>query len=344
MCKMKTVKQVCETTGLNRKLLHLYDKEGIVKASGYSNNGHEGLVKKTGVKVNYDGYKLYDEEAVMKLQQIAIYEKLGVKRCEIKKRFTSNNRTTDLLEEQIQMLQQEKQKIDELLRVAEQLKMFGIKGELAKYYASMDFSVVANNAKHWDESRSMQVLADELEKSTDAFEIEAEDVLDELMTLSSEEYNNEKTQNILKELFAIVKKHFGFTGWIILVSMAIAADGAGDVFSEMATELGEDAVRNSSKAVLSYVKQDMAMLWDEYIEILARNYDSIYQSYETEGVKNMVDEVKKLLYLHTGLVREEEYEIFFEFMYQSLKTDGNDYIGFTLKAMDYYHNRAKEES
>ena len=45
MKEMKTVKEVCELTGLNRKLLYLYDKEGIVKPSAYQNGGYEGLAK-----------------------------------------------------------------------------------------------------------------------------------------------------------------------------------------------------------------------------------------------------------------------------------------------------------
>ena len=105
---MRTVKEVCELTGLNRKLLYVYDKEGIVKPSAYKNMGHEGMARKTGVKVDYDGYKLYDDAAVMKLQQIAIYEKLHIKRADIKAKFASTKSNKELLEEQIQELQQKK--------------------------------------------------------------------------------------------------------------------------------------------------------------------------------------------------------------------------------------------
>ncbi len=343
MSEMKTVKEVCRLTGLNRKLLYLYDKEGIVKPSAYKNDGYEGLAKKTGIKVNYDGYKLYDEEAVIKLQQIAIYEKLHIKRSDIKARFTDKNNTKDLLEEQIQLLQSKKQEIEELLIVAEQLKLFGMKGELTKYYANMDFSDFAYNASRWKESKSMQIFEEVLTKTSNDFDVEADEVLDKLMMLSVEECESEKARNVVKSLFEISKKHFGFIGWMIIIFMALAADGGGEAIADIIAELGEEPVKNSSKAVLSYFKYDMDTLWDDYIKILAKYYDDIGSNYDTPGVKGIVGEMKKLLYLHTGLRTSKDYEIFFEFMHLSSMMEGNGYVSFTLKAMEYYHEMHRSE-
>lgn len=94
------------------------------------------------------------------------------------------------------MLQKKKQEIEELLIVAEQLKMIGMKGELTKYYASMNFSDFAHNATQWNESKSMKIFADVLENPSDDFEAEADEVLDELMTLSMEECESKKARNV----------------------------------------------------------------------------------------------------------------------------------------------------
>lgn len=337
MSEMKTVKEVCELTGLNRKLLYLYDKEGIVKPSAYQNRGYEGLAKKSGAVVNYDGYKLYDEEAVIKLQQVAIYEKLHVKRCDIKARFESKNNTMDLLEEQIHMLQKKKQEIEELLIVAEQLKMIGMRGELTKYYARMDFSNIAQSAIQWKESKSMKILADVFAKPSDDFEVEANGIIDELLKLSREECESEKARNIVKKLLAIAQKHFGFVGWITIVIMALSGDGGGEAIEDIIAQVGEEPVKNSSKAVLSYFKYDMDTLWDEYINVLVKYYDDINKDFDTPGVKNIVDEVKKLLYLHVGLETNDEYEIFFELMRIYSMTERDGYVGFTLRAMEHYY-------
>lgn len=74
MNKYKTVKEVCDLTGLTRKHLYYFHHEGVVRAVAYANYSVEG----------YDGYKLYDDHAVEKLQQISLYYQLGLKRDEIK--------------------------------------------------------------------------------------------------------------------------------------------------------------------------------------------------------------------------------------------------------------------
>lgn len=74
MKNLKTVKQVCTLTGLTRKHLYYFHHEKIVPAVAYANYSVEGN----------DGYKLYDDAAVEKLQQIALYYQLGLRRDEIR--------------------------------------------------------------------------------------------------------------------------------------------------------------------------------------------------------------------------------------------------------------------
>ena len=74
MSKYKTVKEVCALTGLTRKHLYYFHHEKVVQAAAYANYSVEDC----------DGYKLYDDAAVEKLQQIALYYQLGLKRNEIR--------------------------------------------------------------------------------------------------------------------------------------------------------------------------------------------------------------------------------------------------------------------
>ena len=69
-----TVKEVCRLTGLTRKHLYYFHHENVVRAVGYANYSVEG----------HDGYKLYDRQAVEKLQLIALYYHLGFQRGQIK--------------------------------------------------------------------------------------------------------------------------------------------------------------------------------------------------------------------------------------------------------------------
>ena len=72
--KYKTVKEVCALTGLTGKHLYYFHHEKVVCASAYANYSVAGN----------DGYKLYDDAAVEKLRQIALYYRLGLKRNEIR--------------------------------------------------------------------------------------------------------------------------------------------------------------------------------------------------------------------------------------------------------------------
>ena len=66
---MRTVKQVSELTGISVRMLHYYDEIGLLKPS----------------EVSEVGYRLYNEEALMILQQILFYKELDIPLKEVKK-------------------------------------------------------------------------------------------------------------------------------------------------------------------------------------------------------------------------------------------------------------------
>lgn len=74
MNKYKTVKEVCALTGLTRKHLYYLHHQNIVRATAYANYSVEG----------HNGYKLYDDAAVEKLQQTALCYELGLSLDEIR--------------------------------------------------------------------------------------------------------------------------------------------------------------------------------------------------------------------------------------------------------------------
>ena len=98
MNKYKTVKEVCDLTGLTRKHLYYFHHEGVVRAVAYANYSVEG----------YNGYKLYDDVAVEKLQQIALYYQLGLKRDEIKEIMLTPNYDSNMILHTLLAMEQEK--------------------------------------------------------------------------------------------------------------------------------------------------------------------------------------------------------------------------------------------
>ena len=340
MKKMRTVKEVCELTGLNRKLLYVYDKEGIVKPSAYKNMGHEGMARKTGVKVDYDGYKLYDDAAVMKLQQIAIYEKLHIKRADIKAKFASTKSNKELLEEQIQELQQKKKEIEELIIVAEQLKLIGMKGEVVNLIANIDFGELARAIDKAQKSQNTLILEEEFEKQADKFDPELENILDKLFSITEKECESEKTMKMVEELFDNIRKNYGFIGWLYTMGLASCYDKDIEEFAELIEDVGEETLANLSRAIMTYLDKDIDKLWEEFAEVSAKHQGVIGISYNNPKVKRLVEETKNLLFIHTGVHSEKDYELFFDILriYERVEMDYS--VRYIMKALEYYHKNS----
>ena len=122
MNQYKTVKEVCALTGLTRKHLYYFHHENVVQAVAYANYSVEGN----------DGYKLYDDAAVEKLQQIALYYQLGLKRNEIRDIMVDPDYDRNLVLEHL--LEQErikKVRTERHIAALEYLRMTGLKNGLA---------------------------------------------------------------------------------------------------------------------------------------------------------------------------------------------------------------------
>ena len=65
---MKTVKEIAKLTGISIRTLRYYDEIGLLKPA----------------KVSEAGYRLYDEQALAKLQEILFYKELGLSLADIR--------------------------------------------------------------------------------------------------------------------------------------------------------------------------------------------------------------------------------------------------------------------
>ena len=72
---MRTVKQVSDLTGVSVRMLHYYDQIGLLKPSA----------------ITKAGYRLYDDEAIVILQQILFFKELDIPLKEIKEIMINPN-------------------------------------------------------------------------------------------------------------------------------------------------------------------------------------------------------------------------------------------------------------
>ena len=128
---MRTVKEISELTGLSVRALHYYDDIGLLKPS----------------KVTEAGYRLYDDGALRRLQNILLFRELQFPLKEIRAILdTPEFDSSEALKQQIHLLELRKKHIEGLLSLAREVQQKGgfemnfdafSKEEIAQYEAEV---------------------------------------------------------------------------------------------------------------------------------------------------------------------------------------------------------------
>ena len=109
---MKTVNEVSKLTGVSIRTLQYYDQIGLLKPAEY-----------TGA-----GYRLYDDAALERLQQILLFRELEFPLKDIKKIVTGPNfDKKKALEQQIELLELRKEHIENLITMCRSMEKRGVK-------------------------------------------------------------------------------------------------------------------------------------------------------------------------------------------------------------------------
>lgn len=105
-----TVHEVSEQTGVSVRTLHHYDRIGLLKPSA----------------VTEAGYRIYNEESLLRLQQILFFRELEFPLKEIKLILDSPNfDRSEALEQQIQLLTLKRQRLDRIIALAQDMQSTG---------------------------------------------------------------------------------------------------------------------------------------------------------------------------------------------------------------------------
>ncbi len=107
---MMTVNEVSKVTGVSIRTLHYYDQIGLLKPTAFTEAG----------------YRLYDDMALERLQQILLFRELEFPRKEIIKILANEQFDREkALEQQIELLTLKKEHIENLINFARGIKMTG---------------------------------------------------------------------------------------------------------------------------------------------------------------------------------------------------------------------------
>ena len=109
---MKTVKQVCEMTGVSVRALHHYDAIGLLPPTA----------------VTEAGYRLYDDGALNRLQLILVFRELGFPLKDIKTLLEMDDaERSEALQQQIRLLEEKRSKLQSRISLAALVKLTGVK-------------------------------------------------------------------------------------------------------------------------------------------------------------------------------------------------------------------------
>jgi len=325
MKKLWTVKEVCELTGLTGKHLHYFHHEGVVRAAGYSNFS----------VYDHDGYKLYDEAGVAKLQQVAMYYELGLKRNEIRDLMKAPDydmhRALDELQDR---LEEKRVRLCRHISAIEQLRQIGTRNGLLDMFSGISLDELGKNGLALSESTLKDYWENTLdENSLDAFNAVTEALLQELVLNND---NADAQKQVVKRLFSEAIDNLGFPGYMFIAALFLAATGEGAMAAELATDLPVTLTPEYGKMALDFIKEDLEMLLEEIASIIARQHEHIGGPYDAPAVSVMVAETKKALFNHIGLKGKEEYAVVLNALVNKEEKQNPGYLHYLINAIMYH--------
>ena len=129
--KLMSVHEVAELTGITARTLHYYDEIGLLKPT----------------KVTEAGYRMYDDTALSRLQNILLFRELEFPLKEIKEILNSPNfDPSEVIAQQIELLELQYKHIGELITFTREIQKKGVvsmrfdvfdKSEIEKYEAEV---------------------------------------------------------------------------------------------------------------------------------------------------------------------------------------------------------------
>ena len=243
MNRYKTVKEVCDLTGLTRKHLYYFHHEKVVQAVAYANYSVYG----------YDGYKLYDDAAVEKLQQIALYYQLGLKRDEIRDIMLDPKYDSNLVLETLLAIEQTKKAtIERHIAALEYLKLSGVKNRLLSPLRGISLEELGQTILNIQDKVKTDCFTVMLNGTqTEAFSTELLKLLRELQELDQASLNGQPGSQIIKKIFALGATYMGEDGCPFILGLFLSAIGGGTAFHELHGTVSPA----HSKAVIQYLIQ-----------------------------------------------------------------------------------------
>ena len=239
---MMTVNEVSKLTGVSIRALQYYDTIGLLKPSEYTESG----------------YRLYDDTALERLQQILLFKELEFPLKEIKEIIDAPNFDKNkALEQQIELLTMKKEHLENLINFARGIKWLGVR--------KMDFSVFdtkkideySKRAKEqWGKTPQYKEFEEKAKNWTDEDEQGMQNdfmqIFAEFGRMKELDPAEETVQCQVKKLQDYISEHFYHCTNEILSCLGKMYSGGGEFTENIDKVGGEGTADFSSKAIEIY--------------------------------------------------------------------------------------------
>ena len=230
---MMTVNEVSKRTGVSIRTLQYYDKIGLLRAAGRTEAG----------------YRLYDNAALERLQQILLFRELENPAFDRQK----------ALEQQITLLTLKKQHLEDLIGLAQKIRSTG---GMVMDFTAFDTQKIKKYTeqakKEWGETPEYKEFE---EKTAHKTEKEVKDMSSQLMDIvtafggmQSKDPADSEVQAQVKKLQEFITEHYYNCSKVILNQLG-QMYGAGGAFTENINAAGgAGAAEFAQKAIEIYCK------------------------------------------------------------------------------------------
>lgn len=195
---MKTVMEVSRMTGVSVRTLHYYDSIGLLRPS----------------RITESGYRLYDDDALLKLQNILLFKELKFPLKEIAEILASPDFDGEkALEQQIKLLEMQKEHISNLITFARGIQLTGVRNlDFSAFDKSKIDDYAAQAKALWGnteafrefEARSEGRTKDEQQSINEGLM----DIFRRFGEVKSQPADSSTAQELVNELKQYITKHF----------------------------------------------------------------------------------------------------------------------------------------
>lgn len=239
---MMTVNEVSRLTGVSIRALRYYDSIGLLKPQKYTESG----------------YRLYDDTALERLQQILLFKELEFPLKEIKEIIDAPTfDRSKALEQQIELLTMKKEHLENLINFARGIKFSGVKKMDFTVFDTKKIDEYSKRAKEqWGKTAEYKEFEKKSENRTDAEQQELMNrlihIFAEFGEMKSSDPSEQRVQLQVKKLQDFISEHFYNCSKEILSCLGKMYSGGGEFTENIDKFGGEGTAEFSSKAIEIY--------------------------------------------------------------------------------------------